>query len=163
MADTQTCDRQHAERGWTCVLRPEHGPPLHREAGGRAWWRGDPPKLSAKRAGLMAAMMDPAAPWEPCPECPHFTVRYKRVLDTPDWARTSRRYGPNPGDVTTAQWDEPTYSQLVFVTMTSLTSPPIVGTCRAPGGGRSDHSESITGALAIIADPVAWLERSTGQ
>lgn len=83
-------------------------------------------------------------------------IRFTRTLDTPEWAR--RDYHGWPGSAT---WPKDTYDQLVFLTVVSGMARPwsiILGTCRAPGGGRRDQDITFKRAFEILQDPVAYLD-----
>jgi hypothetical protein len=109
---------------------------------------------TSKRRELFDAMVgkltEADGAWEFIPTY-GLTICWKQALDTPEYYREPH-YGLPP------QWDLPTYENLVFLTLSSPTARPILGTCRGPGAGRRDQLVSLARALDALANPEKVLE-----
>jgi len=104
--------------------------------------------VNRKRQALLDALRTPPEGWERVPETPGLTIRWGRDQDFPDYMRHGAY----------ANWD-PTYRQLVFLTLVSAKAAPIMRVCRAPWVNCQDTEPSLERALAVLADPAAELER----
>jgi hypothetical protein len=105
--------------------------------------------MNAKRAALLAAFKDPPEGWERIPHAYSAALRWRREMPTPDWAREDR------GHALGKLWDQDSYTQLVFLNLTSAGAMPIMRVCRAPWVRCSDTDISLQRALAVLADPAA--------
>ena len=120
------------------------------------------PKLSTKRAELIDRMehlaLNPNAVWQPVPASFGITIRHSvRGLITPDWARETRIIPGLGGERTRPKWDEPTYDQHVFLSLSCVTGKPILGVAAAPWVGRGDSYLTLTRALEILDNPAVVL------
>lgn len=117
--------------------------------------RGEPGRLSGKRAALIAALQSaPERGWRPV-EDRGLRMLWSRELPTPDYAR-----GTGNGYTTFRPlWDEDTYRQRVFVGLPHPRSAPLVRVDRAPWVEARDLEVTLAGALEILADPGGYLDR----